>query len=487
MGCAVLQYQKNRRCIQRYIEDFSVRRTSRPPFLWMDKSCFMMWGLYEGRWRDDKLWAIKRMSLFSRLSPEFASSADLHEAIMDSVSSVRDSLPKEHHEHFETLRQEIIDFAKAHDIPRESLAKPNALREAAEHLSIPDLQRLATLLERFEYLLVHHEPKKEDYAEALEYAERLYHLKEQYTSQVALLEQVGILKDGVIEGIDGNKYPVPTLEQIASRLFERREGLSTKHDQGFTKLLLVPFGMSLNILLETLKQFLIEHEKNNRSFNLDADDPLCTWVGYEGADIGDSPKLVYYPQSFTREGHGGKTKAQILKEQAEGQLIPALAGVAGEKGERAPGWIVHLLQSSSPSNPHSPGLALIPREGKGILQGNLTPRPPLEAGKSSEEYLSILQKAQDDEYSPYHGETGMTPEDWIMAFMLHLTETGKPLDDVLNPTNTASYCHLTGAFFPFPDYVPGAYLHSIDLQVRFSASDFNGHKASDGTRSSVIV
>ncbi|KKU31192.1 MAG: hypothetical protein UX57_C0020G0001, partial [Candidatus Uhrbacteria bacterium GW2011_GWE2_46_68] len=62
-------------------------------------------------------------------------SANLHEAIMDSVSSARDSLPKEHRAHFETLRQEIIDFTKAHGISRESLGKPDLLRKATGKLS----------------------------------------------------------------------------------------------------------------------------------------------------------------------------------------------------------------------------------------------------------------------------------------------------------------------------------------------------------------
>ncbi|KKU33021.1 MAG: hypothetical protein UX45_C0012G0062 [Candidatus Uhrbacteria bacterium GW2011_GWF2_46_218] len=165
----------------------------------------------------------------------------LGEAVMDSVSSVRDSLPEQYRAHFETLRQEIIDFTKAHGIPKESLGKPDLLREVTCKLSTQDLERLALLLERFEYLLKNGEPKKEDYTEALEYAEEFYNLCEQYTFQVSLLKEVGILKEGAILGIDGNTYPIPTLEQIAMRLFERRGELSTKHDQGFTKLLLVPY------------------------------------------------------------------------------------------------------------------------------------------------------------------------------------------------------------------------------------------------------
>src|SRR3989339_2069776 len=285
------------------------------------------------------------MSLFRPSLESFSSAASaetgvrrtseiLGEAIMDSVSSVRDSLPEQYRAHFETLRQEIITFTEVHGISRESLGKPDLLREVTYKLSIPDLERLALLLERFEYLLKNGEPKKEeiDLVKAIEYAKEHYHLREQYDSQVELLEEVGILKEGVILGIDGHEYPVPTLEQIASRLFERRETLKTKHDQGFTKLLLVPFGMSLDSLQETIKQFLLKYKKDNPSFDLNTDNPLWAWSSYQGADTGDSPNLVYYPQSFDEKDHQGKTKMEILKEQTEGRWTPAFAGVAGGKG-----------------------------------------------------------------------------------------------------------------------------------------------------------
>ncbi|HCB19074.1 TPA: hypothetical protein DEP34_01655, partial [Candidatus Uhrbacteria bacterium] len=78
------------------------------------------------------------MSLFRPTSEFFSSAAPaeaevrrtseiLGEAILSSVTSVRDSLPEQHRAHFETLRQEMIDFTKAHGISRESLGKPDLL------------------------------------------------------------------------------------------------------------------------------------------------------------------------------------------------------------------------------------------------------------------------------------------------------------------------------------------------------------------------
>src|SRR3989339_381913 len=417
-------------------------------------------------------------------------SANLHEAMMDSVSSVRDSLPEQYHAHFETLRQEIIDFTKVHGIPKESLTKPDLLREVTCKLSTSDLERLAILLERFEYLLKNGEPKKEeiDPAKAIEYVEEHYHLRKQYDFQVELLEEVGILKEGAITGINGHDYPVPTLEQIAVRLFERREELSTKHDQGFTKLLLVPFGMSLDTLQETIKQFLLKYKKDHPSFDLNTDNPLWAWSSYQGADTGDSPNLVYYPQSFDEKDHQGKTKMEILKEQTEGRWTPAFAGVAGGKGLGTPGWTIHLLQPSNPNEQDTEtpkGFAYIPRQGQGTLQEDENHRPLLESGKSPNEYLSILQKAQDDPNTPYFQEFGMTPEDWIIVFMIHLTETGEPMDNFANEKESVSY--LTGAFFRSSTGVPYAYWDRDVRQVYFGGNGPRDRDERIGVRSSVVV
>ena len=410
---------------------------------------------------------------------ESAPSTTLREAIMDSVSSVRDSLPEQHHEHFETLRQEIIDFAKAHNIPRESLSKPDALTQAARKLSTSDLTQLANLLERFEYLLKNKEPR-EEISEAIEYAEEFYHLKKQYDLQVELLTEVGILENGTILGIDGKRYSIPTLEQITVRLFERRETLKTKYDQGFTKLLLVPFGMSLDALQETFKQFLLSYKQNNPTFDFDTNEPLWIGEGYQGADTGDSPKLVYYPQSFTKESHGGKTKMEILKTNYQ---LPTLTPTQSP----FPGWTIHLLQPSDPTDSHSLGFALIPRQGQGTPQGDLTPRPHLEAGKTPNEYLSILQSSQDNPDPPYSHESGMTPEDWIMAFILHLQETGKPLDDAWNPTNTENFCYLIGAFFSSSVHVPGAFWSRGRRQANLIRNDPRNRDGNIGVRTSVMV
>ncbi|KKU33019.1 MAG: hypothetical protein UX57_C0010G0061 [Candidatus Uhrbacteria bacterium GW2011_GWE2_46_68] len=392
----------------------------------------------------------------------------LHEAIMDSVSSARDSLPKEHHKHFETLRQEIIDFTQAQGIPREALAKPDLLRKAAEKLSTPNLERLANLLERFEHLIVKKEPWTNK--EALEYAEEHYRLKEQYDSQVELLEQVGILMGDAIKGIDGNTYPIPTLEQIAIRLFERREILRTKHDQGFTKLLLVPFGMSLDVLIETFKQFFLSYKESHPDLDISDSYSFAIQKRYQGADRGDTPSLVYYPKFFEENGHRGKTKMQILEGQEDNQNF-------------FPGWTAHFFQ---PSNTKTlKGFATISQKDQRTLRGDENFRPPFEANKTPTEYLSILEEARGNSSSPYFQESGLTPEDWIMVFMTHFVETGKPIDASLTRDINTSY--LTGAFFPSSLRTPFMDWNSSLLQVYAGSHRCDIADIGFGLRSSVII
>src|SRR3989339_411925 len=391
----------------------------------------------------------------------------LGEAIMDSVSSVRDSLPEQHRIHFETLRQEIIDFTKVHGIPKESLTKPDLLREATCKLFTSDLERLANLLERFEYLLKNGEPKKEDYTEALEYGEKFYHLREQYDSQVELLEEVGILKEGAILGIDGNTYPIPTLEQIAVRLFERREKLKTKHDQGFTKLLLVPFGMSIEVLADVLKQFLRDYKEVHPSFDLNANNPFFISFS-ERVDTKGSNVIIYDPL-FLDRSHQGQTKTEILNKQRDAEDFFS-------------GWTVHLFQPSDPSDQYSKGFVSIPREGQGTSQGG---RPSLEAGKSPSESFSVFREVENNSDSPYFLESGLTPMDWIIAFMIHLQETGKPLDNIVNNTESASY--LMRSLFPYAVSLSDACWNHTWRRVEIGQSGTNRRSELFGVHTSVMI
>jgi len=381
------------------------------------------------------------MSFLSPSSPDVHPSemmaTSLQEAILSSSDHTRAALPENFRTTFDELRSGILAFCKEFSIPIEALRDKKTFGTFLVSPKIPPqrMQEVSYLFERLDHLVTHRELLLETPHALLE-AERLFGLKEQYTSQVALLERVGILKEGAITGIDGKKYPIPTLEQIALRFYEQQEMLRVKHDQHFSRLLLVPFGMSLDALMDTFQQFLLDYKKTHASFDIDISKPLVRT--YKGVDTGDSPKLVYFPRLLHRKNHQGKTKVQVLEDQT--------AGV-----NTTPGWRILFLQASSDD---AAGFRSIPRKDQGEIEGKLSPRLDLEAFKTPIEYLSLLEKSRDNPSSPYHGESGMTPEDWLCAFMTHLTETGKLLDAV--GVDIESDTWLVGAFFPSPRNVPYA-------------------------------
>jgi len=404
-------------------------------------------------------------------------SVSLSETVLDSVSSdrARASIPEQYQSTFDELRNGILAFCAEFQIPVSALSNKEIFGTYLASPKIPQkrMEEMVLLFQWFEYLLVHKEPFKEGLPQVLEYTERLYHLREQYTDQVELLECVGILDEGAITGIDGNRYPLPTLEQIAQRVYEQREILETKHDQGFTKLLLIPFGMSLDVLISTFRKFLLDYKEDHENFDLNRKDPFTTSsANYQIVDRGGYPKIVYFPKSFDPKNHQGKNKFEILKDQAAGP-------------SSFPGWTIHLFQPSDSAHPDSPGFASIPKMGKGNVRGKKNPRPDLEAGTSAAESLFFLQKVFQDPVSPYFHESGMTPEDWILMFMTHLQETGEPSDDCVDDLENRTY--LIGSFFSSFFLVPCASWHRDRQQV--SLNKYNPYEPNSimGVRSSVII
>jgi len=383
------------------------------------------------------------MSLFrstSESSHPSETEESFSEAFLDSSSRTRDALPEQYRTQFDELKSGILAFCHEFDIPVSTLSNKEAFGVQLASKKIPQerMQEAVSLFEHLEHLIVHKEPLKEKSPEYLEEAEHLYNLTEQYHHQVSLLERAGILKDGAITGIDGENYPIPTLEQIAERFYEQREKLETKRDQGFTKLLLVPFGMSLDTLRETLKQFLLSYKKDHSDFDLNIKDhPVSLRSDQHGLDQGNSPKLVYYPKSFDEGHHQGQTKLHILEKQA---VTPG----------SFPGWTVHLLQPSNPADSESRGFST---QTQRRFYGRKIPRPTIEVSKSSDRYLLMIQEAQDNPTSPYHGESGLTPEDWILAFIIHLEEKKEFLDVY----EGAKPRPLLGSFLPTSVRIPSLF------------------------------
>lgn len=309
-------------------------------------------------------------------------------------------------------------------------------------------------------------------------------LREQYESQVSMLARLDMLTSldagGLgVKGIDGKEYPLPSYEEVTRRMVEQKEVLATKVEQGFTKLLLVPSGLSLNQLIETYRAALQRHFDNSALFytkqnphdphedlepipKLHADGSLWVWDKYDGADT--SGALVYEPQAFFST-HGGKTKMELL---ADGQH----------------GFIIRLVED----------MPNIPRQGQGTTRGRPgQERAQLDTGGTSirqymtpgktipcpREYLQALQ--QDSQYQHEHG---MTPEEQILYALTHLEETNQVIDDY---QGHGSLSYQLGAYFPASENVPDAGWYRDVRQAKLGGSDPDSRDDYCGARSAVRV
>ena len=233
--------------------------------------------------------------------------------------------------------------------------------------------------------------------------------------------------------------------------------LTKKAGQGFVKLILVPVGMRLGVLIEKYKQILLMHlregllfatkksvDESDELIELDGDKPIWVWDGFVEADANGS--LLYYPQEFSAQNHGGKTKMQLLSE--------------------GHGWNVLLLEY----------LPNIPREGVGET---INERKQLEAGKSPREYLRVIK---DDPL--YANECGLSIEDQLIYSITHLEETNQIMNDW---EGNGSSAYQLGAYVVDGDSVPvvsygRGYMRAGIVRL---ATDFHGPIY--GTRTAVVI
>ncbi len=304
---------------------------------------------------------------------------------------------------------------------------------------------------------------KKNQAKNLDLASDL-RIKEQLESQIKMLEKLGILEalDGPepktlgITGIDNQKYPVPTFQEISKGIEEKKDLIKIKSSQGFTKMLLVPLGYPLNKLIQKYEEAIRSHYANNRLFyftekagetklNLNKENPLNVWNEYEEADVNNY--IIYFPRHFKKENHGGGTKKVLL-------LNPKNA------------WLI-LLVKDMPN---------IPRAKNGKTMGG---RHELESGKTPLDYLRIIQTEP-----AYEGEMGLPPEASIIYVLTHLEETNHIVNDWL-----ANGCieYSLGAFFATTENIPwsswNSDFHRADL---WKANSWNKDEYM-GTRTGVKI
>ncbi len=245
--------------------------------------------------------------------------------------------------------------------------------------------------------------------EELKRLDKLLGLSKQHDSQLAFLKETGLvykLSNGLlgIRGVDGVEYEVPSLQSIVQRFCEdgqKYELLRRKVEQGFTKLILVPFGLPLDSLVGAYARELKNRKASGALFgegessgvrlgvrqkvlSLNMTEPVCK------SGVYDREELDYFPTSFDPVNHGGLTKQEAIS----------------QKGA----WQVYLIEETP-----------IPRKGQGARKNG---RHQLEAGLSAAQYLEMLQSDPQ-----YKGEMGLTPEAWLMRALTRLKEKGEVIDE----------------------------------------------------------
>ena len=402
------------------------------------------------------------------------------------VKVIKDTMPDKPHKgmlivelYYETPDEKALDI-----ISKISETQKNAKTKE-------DWNEIARLLREIEALY------ETDLAEVVEETVEIVEspLFEQYEKQVAILQRLGVLKtlksgEIGVEGVDSKEYPLPTFEQIAKKIEIQKEIIEKKQDQGFTRLLLVPFGAKLEELTEAYKKSILEHHKQGKLFTakkdindrneqlvpleLDENNPLYVWDGYKNADA--EGKLVYWPQEFS-ENHGGMTKQEVLKGQEEAQKLV--------KQKLMTGWDVIFVEE----NPN------IPRQNKAKTVGDRTQldtggwaiQQYMKGGEkvpSPEEYLKGLNKESQESGGMYQYEKGMTPEDQLMYAITYLEEHDQIIDDY-NGNGSLSY--QIGAYFPASGGVPSAYWFRVSSRASMGGYDLQLRYDRCGVRPSVRI
>jgi hypothetical protein len=268
--------------------------------------------------------------------------------------------------------------------------------------------------------------EKPKLSETQEKLEKMFELKKQYQEQVKALIATNVIellpdsgKLGMYD-INNNECPIPSYDEILNRMEQNAELLEKKREQGFTELLLVPIGTPLSFLIDRTRDLIVKKHKqgkllgtDGKKLELDESRPVSVTDVYQDADkTGD---LVYYPQKFDNQNHGGKTKEELIKETG--------------------GWQIELIED----------MPDLPAENKGkAIKG----RKQLEANQSPEQYLKTIQTDKQ-----YEGEQLSTPEAQLSYFMQYLQKHDQVIDDW---DGQGKECWNVGAYFKGVGLVPAA-------------------------------
>jgi len=270
-------------------------------------------------------------------------------------------------------------------------------------------------------------------------------LKEQYESQVEVAWKSGLFGDRVeavksdVPVIErgGKKYSMPNWQEVQKTLrkLENLEIIKEKSAQGFTKMLIVPFGYDLKTMAGKFKDKVRELDRAglnpdgssnpnkgifgsggekvefNRS---EADYPVAIW------EVFDENQLVYYPKQYDKDNHGGLSKEDAIKINGAWQIcfvedMPVIPLEADEKKD-----VIG-------------GRKRIDRKGS-CIKGQ-TEIPELQ-----QFHAAMQDKEKMENLTKYNHEKGQTPEQYLWMQLTSLLENEKPvLMDYENGVWTGTY------------------------------------------------
>lgn len=258
----------------------------------------------------------------------------------------------------------------------------------------------------------------------------------QYDEQVwtwcmsSILHRLPDGKNLGITGIDGVDYPLPSLPELSKTLNKQKiELLKTKQKQGFNKLLLVPFAVSLEDLIERYKTTLLRssgmfnkiEDVDGEPVEVDQNEPIFVWERYNDTSESEEDGLIYYPTDFATKSDGKDFEPEIRGGQSKFDILRS-----------GKGWNVLLIED-------------IPNMPKGSTSNTIGGRPQLERNRPPEYYLKLLNN------EIYSGEQGLTIEDWLAYAITKLDQDKIQID--YNGLNTKGATYNLATCIKMPDRI----------------------------------
>lgn len=227
------------------------------------------------------------------------------------------------------------------------------------------------------------------------------------------------------------EYRLPTLPDLSKNLDEKKlEFLKSKQEQGFNKLLLVPFAVSLDNLIDGYRKLLLERgtgmfnkieDVDGEPVDVDPNEPIFLWERYNNASESEEDGLICYPTYFATKSDGKDFEPEIRGGQSKLDILRS-----------GKGWNILLVED-------------LPNQPKGSTPNTIGGRPQLERNRPPEYYLKLLENEL------YSGEQGFTIEDWLAYAITSLERDNIQID--YNGLNVEGATYNLGTCIKMPDRI----------------------------------